>query len=414
MPLFRAEAERARAQAWLGRVVLAQPLSFALLTFVAVALAIVMAAYFIVGDYTRKARVQGTLAPAEGIVRVVARQPGRIQDLGISEGRHVGRDALLLRVVDERTSGATRLGEAIAGQLHERRRALHEQRVLARLAMDGEQAALMQRKSGLSRELDMLDQELAAQESRMRLAARALDRIRTLGDQGFVSPLAVDRESDAALDQRARADALRRARLALARDLAAVDLEMTAARMRGQSQLAAVELQLAQLEQERIEQESQHRVDIIAPTAGVVATVLVEPGQAVSTGTTLATIIPANAPLQAHLFAPSRSIGFVKPGQDVMLRYPAYPHQKFGAQRGRIVAVSRSAVPATDLGFVPVDGTREPLYRIKVELPSQAIDAYGKPEPLKAGLQVEADILLDRRRLIEWIFEPLLSLSGRA
>ena len=28
-------------------------------------------------------------------------------------------------------------------------------------------------------------------------------------------------------------------------------------------------------------------------------------------------------------------------------------------------------------------------------------------------MQVEADILLDRRRLIEWIFEPLISLSGR-
>ena len=49
-----------------------------------------------------------------------------------------------------------------------------------------------------------------------------------------------------------------------------------------------------------------------------------------------------------------------------------------------------------------------------MDLPAQAIDAYGKPEPLKAGMQVEADILLDRRRLIEWIFEPLLSLSGRA
>jgi membrane fusion protein len=29
-------------------------------------------------------------------------------------------------------------------------------------------------------------------------------------------------------------------------------------------------------------------------------------------------------------------------------------------------------------------------------------------------MQIEADILLDRRRLIEWIFEPLLGLAGRA
>jgi membrane fusion protein len=70
-------------------------------------------------------------------------------------------------------------------------------------------------------------------------------------------------------------------------------------------------------------------------------------------------------------------------------------------------------MPPGDLGFTPADGSREPLYRIKVRLASQSIDAYGHAEALKAGMQVEADILLDRRRLIEWIFEPLISLSGR-
>jgi membrane fusion protein len=66
-----------------------------------------------------------------------------------------------------------------------------------------------------------------------------------------------------------------------------------------------------------------------------------------------------------------------------------------------------------ELGFTPADGSREPVYRIKVALEGQAIRAYGQLEPLQPGMQVEADILLDRRRLIEWIFEPLLSLAGR-
>jgi membrane fusion protein len=216
------------------------------------------------------------------------------------------------------------------------------------------------------------------------------------------------------MDQDGRLESMRRTRIGLARERAALAYETATAQARARSQLAAIDIQSAQLEQERIERELQHRIDIIAPAPGVIATVLVEPGQAVSTGMTLATIIPAGAPLQAHLFAPSRSIGFVRPGQEVQLRYPAYPHQKFGAHRGRIASISRNAMSAAELGFTPADGSREPLYRIKVELPAQSIDAYGKPEPLKAGMQVEADILLDRRRLIEWIFEPLLSLSGRA
>jgi membrane fusion protein len=373
-----------------------------------------LSAFFIFGDYTRKARVQGTLAPAEGVVRVVAQQGGRVQDLGVVEGREVARDDVLLSVVDDRASESRPVGDAIANQLHERRRALQHQREFAVAAMQGEQASLAQRKEGFAREMAQLDREIEAQAARAGVAGRALSRMKRLGDDGFVSPLALDREADAAMEQHSRLQSLERTRIALGRERSSLEFEVATAQARARAQVAAIDIQSAQLEQERIERETQHRIDIIAPAPGTVATVLVEPGQAVSTGTTLATIIPAGAPLEAHLYAPSRSIGFVRAGQEVQIRYPAYPHQKFGAHRGRITGISRNAMSAAELGFTPADGSREPLYRIKVQLPAQSIEAYGRPEPLKAGMQVEADILLDRRRLIEWIFEPLLSLSGRA
>jgi membrane fusion protein len=49
-----------------------------------------------------------------------------------------------------------------------------------------------------------------------------------------------------------------------------------------------------------------------------------------------------------------------------------------------------------------------------VKLDMQHVMAYGNPQPLQAGMQLEADILLDRRRLIEWVFEPVFSLTRRA
>jgi membrane fusion protein len=144
-----------------------------------------------------------------------------------------------------------------------------------------------------------------------------------------------------------------------------------------------------------------------------VASVLVERGQSVTQGAVLLTILPAESKLEAHLFAPSRSVGFVRAGQPVLLRYPAFPSQKFGSQRAHVAAISRSALPPGELGYSPADGSRESVYRIRATLDSQQVVAYGKPESLQAGMLVEADILLDRRRLIEWIFDPLLSLAGR-
>jgi membrane fusion protein len=145
-----------------------------------------------------------------------------------------------------------------------------------------------------------------------------------------------------------------------------------------------------------------------------VAALMAEPGQPVAAGAHLLTLLPEDSPLEAHLYAPSRAVGFIREGQEVRLRYPAFPYQKFGSQRARVVSVARSALSPSELGFAPPDGSREPVYRVKVALERQAVAAYGREQPLQAGMQVEADILLDRRRLIEWVFEPLASLAGRA
>lgn len=55
----------------------------------------------------------------------------------------------------------------------------------------------------------------------------------------------------------------------------------------------------------------------------------------------------------------------------------------------------------------------EPYYRVLVALDQQAILAYGKREPLRPGMRLDADILGERRRLYEWILEPIYSIRGQ-
>ncbi|MGZ5582249.1 MAG: HlyD family secretion protein [Usitatibacter sp.] len=414
MSLFRTESEEARSRAWLGKIVLVRPVSFALLTVIALGIAVALAAFFILGEYTRKARVAGIVSPAAGVVRVIAPQSGVVEAIRISEGASVSKDAPMMRLADGRAGGSTHdVGSAIAAQLIERRRALAHQREFTTAAMITEQGSLAHRQSALAKELAQLDTEIFSQAQRAMLAQDGLRRAYRLEGIGFLSAAGLDKERDSALDQESRLEAARRTRLALARDLAAVEFDIASARARANAQLASLDVQRAALDQEGIERGLQYRAEIVAPSSGIVATVLVEPGQTVTSGTPLATIIPSHARLEAHLYAPSRSIGFVRAGQVVLLRYLSYPHQKFGSHKARVLAVSRNPMPPNELGFTPIDGSREPLYRIKVALDEQSITAYGKQEPLQAGMQVEADILLDRRRLIEWIFEPLLSLAGR-
>jgi len=117
--------------------------------------------------------------------------------------------------------------------------------------------------------------------------------------------------------------------------------------------------------------------------------------------------------MQAQLLVPSRAIGFIEPGSRVVMRYQAFAYQKFGQQYGHVTDISRSALSPADVATLIGERpqTAQPMYRVQVALDSQHVLAYGKPEPVRPGMALEADILIDRRRLIEWVFEPLYGMA---
>ena len=59
------------------------------------------------------------------------------------------------------------------------------------------------------------------------------------------------------------------------------------------------------------------------------------------------------------------------------------------------------------------DGPAEPMFRITVAMDSSELSAFGTMQPLVAGMRMEADVLLERRRLVEWLFAPVLGLTHR-
>lgn len=51
----------------------------------------------------------------------------------------------------------------------------------------------------------------------------------------------------------------------------------------------------------------------------------------------------------------------------------------------------------------------EPLYRIKVTLASEGVDAFGQMHALKPGMTLEADVLQERRAVWEWLLQPVIA-----
>jgi membrane fusion protein len=118
-------------------------------------------------------------------------------------------------------------------------------------------------------------------------------------------------------------------------------------------------------------------------------------------------IVPTESVLQAELFVPTRAIGFVQPGQQVRILYDAFPYQQFGAYSGTVLSISQTILTRSDTSG-PIE-LKEPAYRVKAALDRPDIDAYGKKIPLQADMLLRADIIIEKRSLISWLLDPLLS-----
>lgn len=414
--LFRPEAIQAQNQAWLGSIQLLRPLSLRLLSLTAITAVVAVGLFLSQAEYTRKARVSGYLLPDRGVLRVSSPQAATVLSREVGEGQTVKAGELLFVLS---LDNASQSSEAIAQNLNSGQQSLQDtadqQQQLART----QQQTLAVRRNGIERELALLQAEAGLQQERQALADAALARLEQLGRDQFISAAQVQAKREEILGLRAQGQALERQRESLRRELQATLAEAKQLPLKAQVLQGEIARDRAELNRLGLETEGRRRLLLRAPSDGVVATLQVEPGQSINAGAVLASLLPAQTQMVAQLYAPSSAVGFVRSQQRVNLRYQAFPYQKFGQQSGRVLQVSRTPLTPAELALLNLPtalsqgALSEPLYRITVGLDRQSVSAYGQEQALSPGMQLDADVLLERRSLIEWIFEPLLSLARR-
>ena len=406
--LFRSEVVEAKRGEWLGTIRLATPLSRWLLTLIALAIAALLIAFVTLGQYTRRERTTGTLVPAAGLIEVAAVSTGSVAHVLVEQGAVVNAGDSLVSISSNRVSAA--LGDTAT--IVNEQLGLQRARIDADLAdqdkMQREQAAAIEQRVGmLKAALGQLDGQVAIQRHQAQNARTMLRKFQPLLDKGYISVLQIQQQEAVALEAEAQLKALARQGLDTQQQIATQQEALRRVPLSTDAQRHELERKRAEIDQLLAQNELSRAVVLRAPESGVVSSVLVKPGQTVTAGQVTIAIVPKSSLLEAQLFVPSRSIGFVETGDSVVLRYEAFPYQKFGLHSGRVKAVSHNAMTPVQLSSLFGKTSTESMYRIDVELDAQAIEAYGRQEALRPGMALEADILLDRRRLIEWIFEPL-------
>ena len=418
-PLFRQEVMAENQSQWLGTVLLAPRISHVLFAVFAVSTAAAILGLLFFGDFTRKARIKGWLVPQQGLVRIFAPQAGVISQLLAQEGADVHKGDPLIVLSTELQSealGATR--REIVRRLVSRRDSLLAERDLQEQLHVHRLEELNARLDALTDEQEHLHREIEIQRERLDLAEESALRQRQLRESGVVPVQRLQRAEEERLDQALKLRDLERIWSTTDRLRVTLQGELRDLPLKVQTQLAEIDRNVAALEQELAMAEAQRELVVPAPQNGTVTAIQAEPGGNANTTTPLLSIVPFDSKLEAQLFGPSRAIGFVRTGQRVLLRYQAFPYQKFGHYEGTVANVSRSAINPHELsqhlsGLTSLYGTNEPVYRITVSLESQTVTAYGEPMPLQPGMQLEADVLIERRRLFEWVLDPLFTITGK-
>lgn len=420
MGLFRSEVMEACSSRWLGSVRLAQSIPFWAGSFIAVTLAGSLIAYGVLGTYARKAHVSGILAPAGGEINVTAPVAGRVIELNAKEGMEVPENKALLTLDTDRVTNLSGIGNTtvlVGRQIEARRAALINERTARQGQAQAHRQAILDHLPTIDSELAKLDDEISLQSRRKEMADLNLKRYEGLANAKFVSPIQVQNQQEALIDQDARLRSLERVRLTLYRERTRLVAEECQIASQLATEFAAIDRELVALDQETADNAARRTTIVEAPRAGTVSVISIGLGQFVSAGQNLAAIQPNDTPLVAHLYAPSRTAGFVAVGQTVLIRYAAYPYQKFGLQSGKVVAISQSAFVPGDLPpALKTSGglqDNQALYRVTVALGAQGITTYGEVHQLKAGMALEADIVQDRRTIIEWMLEPMFTAAQR-
>lgn len=398
--LFRQEVIEAGRERLTGTVVAATPPRARLYLKLVFACAAVLVAFLLFGRYASSAQVKGVVTFDAGIARVYPSAQSEVRAVHVRTGMSVAAGDPLVTIAIAQGSGgiASQLTQLAAQDSQ-----LARQEQLAAMTGSSETQALQAQRTNHSATVKSLERQRTLANGQIRLAEAAARRAAQLASEGAGTQRQVEDSHALVLARRAEfetitqrlideRDALRQIEAQIA--LRAIETD------RSQSQLVG---QRAALAEQRAMLQRMDQLVLTAPVSGVIGDVTAQVGQRARPDTSLVSVVPADSRLEVWLYAPSRAIGFVRAGQEVRLNFDAFPYQRFGAGRGTVTAISR--VPVEANAVEPELGLTEPVFRVRVRIDRLA-PGVPKRAQLRPGMTLSANIVLERRRFWEIIFNP--------
>lgn len=139
---------------------------------------------------------------------------------------------------------------------------------------------------------------------------------------------------------------------------------------------------------------------LVSPIDGIVQQLDIHTvGGVVTPAQQLMMVVPREDKLEIEAWVQNKDIGFVDPEQDVEIKIEAFPFTRYGLIEGKVISLSKDAVPLENVGYV---------YAARVSMARSSINIGNKVVELSPGMNVTVEVKTGKRRVIEFILSPLL------
>ncbi|PNH89116.1 HlyD family secretion protein [Vibrio diazotrophicus] len=410
--MFRKESVRAKQISLPGKVTLTQPFSVYFICSLVFTIFILLLIFSLNTRYSRKETVKGYLLPEQGVVKVFSGRSGILEELLVSEGDDVKEGQVLAKIRNSQNLiSGIELSAALQAELSSQITSLNEELKFSDIVFDKSKLSIDRKMRELDHSLSAIQKAMVTSKLRLKLKEEQYDNNLALYKKGYLSMAALSSIQEDYLEAQGSVNKLETEMASISVDIANLESQRISLPEERALKRTSIQRQLSVLKADIVRLNNEYEFIKNAPESGIVTAIQPSIGSQVDSDSPILSIIPKNSPLILELFLPSRSAGFIQVGDQVKIRFDAFPYQKFGLVDGKISNIDKALILPSDKKL-PINIT-EAMYRVRASINQQEIHAYGKSFPLKVGMIAEADIVLDNRSLLEWLLDPIYAIKGK-
>lgn len=416
--LFRQEATDHQRAKWAGKALLITGLPAWCFGFLSFLFIIAFLSFLIFGNYTRRINIYGEIITTPRSINVFSPQQGFISQRFVEVGDVVKKGQNLYqidvsRVTDTgKVSANTRL--ALENQLQ------HVDSIILNL-QDNKHTTLENLRS------QKKQYELAHMQSKQLLdnaregvafAQGNMHSYKEYQQRGLITKDQLSVQTYSFYQQQSLFQNLYNQHIQESLQITNLDSDIVTRAADFDNQILQYQFQRNDLQRQLAEADASGALIVNAPVDGRIESLSVTPGQMVNSGDSLVQIIPSSAAIyQLILWLPNNSVPYVSVGDDINIRYDAFPYEKFGQFPGMIESIAYVPASIQEMSTYsssPVHqsiGQTASYYKVTVSLDEMYISYHGKVLQLTNGMRAQSTLFLEKRPLYQWMFSPFYDMK---